>query len=110
MQDTLVNILGQEYKVLFKPAEEKDPKLKNADGYTEPYAKELIVSDFEVESDTVKNVEDYKRKVLRHEIVHAFLWESGLDCESWGRNEEIVDWIAFQLPKIYKACKEVNAL
>lgn len=39
-----------------------------------------------------------------------FLFESGLDSESWGRNEEIVDWIANQFPKMMKAFDEVNAL
>lgn len=54
---------------------------------------------------------------LRHEIVHAFLYESGLDASSmmnsnvgWAVNEEIVDWIALQGAKIYKAWSEVGAL
>ena len=56
------------------------------------------------------------QETLRHEIVHAFFNESGLKessngCESgWAKNEEMVDWIALQLPKIYKACESVNAL
>ena len=35
----------------------------------------------------------------------SFLFESGLDqnsnlCESWAINEEMVDWMAIQMPKI----------
>ena len=36
------------------------------------------------------------KKVIRHELVHAFLFESGLSVNSWADNEEIVDWIAIQ--------------
>ena len=46
-----------------------------------------------------------QKHVLRHELIHAFLFESGLDqnsnlCESWAINEEMVDWMAIQMPKI----------
>lgn len=46
-----------------------------------------------------------------NEIVHAFLLESGLDENSeWARNEELVDWIAIQGPKIWKAWQEADAV
>lgn len=57
------------------------------------------------------------KKTLRHEIVHAFLYESGLSgnsrisaVEGWARNEEMVDWIALQGPKIIQAWEESGAL
>lgn len=59
---------------------------------------------------------EYKKRLLSHEIVHAFLNESGLQhCSSvpmgaWARHEEMVDWIAIQFPKIMKAFQEVGAL
>ena len=48
---------------------------------------------------------------LKYEITHAFLAESGLrgNCD-WADNEEMVDWIAIQLPKMYKACVEAHAI
>ena len=46
------------------------------------------------------DLEHYKRKVIRHELLHAVLFESGLSCNSWGENEEIVDWFAIQFPKL----------
>ena len=52
----------------------------------------------------------YFKKVLCHELVHAFLFESGLGGESWANNEELVDWIAFQFPKMLEAMKNANAL
>lgn len=51
-------------------------------------------------------------KVLRHEIVHAFMFSSGLgenfEHRSIGHEETIVDWIAFMFPKMYKVFKELG--
>ena len=52
----------------------------------------------------------YKNSVKRHELIHAFLYESGLDACSWANNEEMVDWIAIQFPKLFKAFQEVGCL
>lgn len=53
---------------------------------------------------------------LRHEIIHAYLNESGLRWDankhngSWAKNEEMVDWFAIQSPKIFKTYKELGIL
>lgn len=42
-----------------------------------------------------------EKRVMRHEIIHAFFYESGLDVESsWGTDGTLVDWIALQFPKV----------
>jgi hypothetical protein len=52
----------------------------------------------------------YQNKILCHEIVHAFLYESGLQ-ESVDWDEELlVDWIACQGEKIFDAWKEACCL
>ena len=105
-----VSILGTGYSVKYRSARD-DTKLKEANGYTETYSKEIIIDDSEPEEQTLNDLEGFKRKVLRHEIVHAFLHESGLDAGSdWARNEEIVDWIALQFEKMQRAMQEVGAL
>jgi len=59
---------------------------------------------------------NYMKEVLRHEIIHAFLNESGLCCNSsrfpgpWSKNEEMVDWFAIQGPKISEAWKKCGCL
>ena len=63
----------------------------------------------------MQNMKEYRKKVLRHEIVHAFLYESGMWCNSgasdaWGTDETIVDWIAIQSPKIFKAFEEADCI
>ena len=53
--------------------------------------------------------------ILRHEIIHAFMYESGLWCNSygvssWAENEEMTDWFAIQSPKIFKVYKQLKIL
>lgn len=105
-----VNILGQPYEIIFRSKDEHDPKLFDANGYTEPWSHKLVVEDFTPDEKTVENPDAFKAKVLRHEITHAFLHESGLRACSWGDNEEIVDWIAHQGPKLYRAWEEAGAV
>ena len=55
------------------------------------------------------------RQVTRHEIIHAFLFESGLDISSgkadnWAVNEEMVDWFCIQIPKIQRCMQEAGVL
>lgn len=55
------------------------------------------------------------KKQLLHEIIHAFLSESGLSvnfehCSMFGHEETMVDLIAIQFPKIYDVYKEVGTI
>lgn len=109
-----VNILGTEYTVEFR---KDDPKLKeNADGYCDTSIKLIAVDDFVPDEMSKGNLEDYQKQVVRHEIIHAFMFESGLDVNSycfeggWAANEEMIDWFAIQSPKIFKAFKDVGCL
>ena len=96
---TKINILGTEYKVYIDTASD-NKLLEKCDGFILPEKKEIYI-----EKDCSKKHQD---QILKHELVHAYLYESGLDVESWGRNEEIVDWIALQLEKIIKTFKEAT--
>ena len=107
-----VNILGSEW-IVKEHFEFQDELLSDCDGYCDWATKEIVVS--KVNESTLGNPEAYSRKILRHEIVHAFLYESGLsECSSkvepWALNEEMVDWIARQGQRIYKAWEEADAL
>ena len=92
-----INVLGTKYRV-YVSTPEHDEKLKTSDGYIMPEVKEIILDR--------NNKSFHQQKVLTHEITHAFLYESGLDVESWGTNEEIVDWIAIQSSKMFKTTKD----
>lgn len=104
-----IKILGTEYKIKHVKADEA--KAEDADGYHEPYSKEIVLVDIPKSSETVENIEEYEKKVLRHEIVHAFLHESGLASNTdWARNEEVVDWIALQFPKLLDVFRETECI
>lgn len=111
-----INILGTKYRIVVA-TEDEDPKFKECDGYMDPTVKEIVVGKFEPDSDPmgVKDLESYTKQVMRHEIIHAFLYESGLwdnsgDVKTWAKSEEITDWIAIQAPKLFKAFKEAGAI
>ncbi|MBA4699222.1 MAG: hypothetical protein H2212_07270 [Ruminococcus sp.] len=114
-----VNILGTEYTVFTDDA--NDPELKGKDraGYCFYDAREIHIADPDTDDDWKNEPEKAKKncinRVLRHEIIHAFFMESGLaydtvDVEAWAVNEEMVDWIAIQFPKLQKAFEEVGCL
>ena len=103
-----VNILGTEYEVITQ-TEEENPKLKEANGLCEVYSHKIVIREIENTLDSYENLEAYKRKVLRHEVIHAFFSESGLRNNSdYAENEELVDWIAIQFPKIAKVFEELD--
>ena len=109
-----LNILGTDYELSIRLGKD-DPKLQEYnDGYTDFTTKEMVVEDTTPVRDDPGMKGDlalYEKQVMRHEIVHAFLFESGLDAGAkWAMNEEIIDWFAIQMPKIIKACKEADAL
>lgn len=108
-----VNILGTEYTITMCHDSE-DPRMVDADGFCDETTHEIFAETYNGESEnpnSKRNLLIQSQKVVRHEIVHAFLHESGLAENSfWAQNEELVDWIAIQGPKIYKAWQEVGAM
>lgn len=116
-----VNILGTPYEIIVKKYDEEGAfDRRSIAGFCDGYAKEIVVCDMHTykgwENEAEKTVAAAQKQTLRHEIVHAFFDESGLmDSSSmvecpWSKNEEMVDWIANQGMKIYKAWQEADAL
>ena len=108
-----VKILGTEYEIVMD-AEEKDyPILKDADGYADFTIKKIVVKKLIQDGESYEDLELWQRKTLRHEIIHAFLYESGLwqnSFKDWARNEEMTDWIALQFEKILGVFIELQCI
>ena len=103
------NILGEEYKISFDDSGYCDES--RLAGFCDYLKKEIKLNETEIKKCDAPNI--YQKEIERHEIIHAFLNESGLrysSIDGWAVNEEMVDWIALQLPKIFKAMKEVDAI
>jgi hypothetical protein len=112
-------ILGTTYTIRTVSAgEDADMERLSYGGYCDGTAKEIVLLNLatvpEWANDPKGIIERKEKETLRHEIIHAFLNESGLGWNSlpveraWAKNEEMVDWIAIQFPKILKAFKELG--
>lgn len=121
MENRKINILGTEYRIeIHKVSEDSFMEEKQVAGYCEEESKLIVVADMSEEKYFVgmdeKAQEAYRKKTLRHEIMHAFLNESGLSDDSnrfdgaWAKNEEMVDWFAIQSPKIFKVFEKLGIL
>ena len=98
----VVSVLGTPYTI-FVGTTIDFPDLSDCDGYCDTTIKRIVVSDMseaEGRPGAKADLNHYKRKVIRHELIHAILFESGLSNNSWAENEELVDWIAIQFPKL----------
>lgn len=84
-----INILGTDYFVIFVKEKDKFMIEEECIGYCDYANKTIVVLEDENEQHT-----------LRHEIIHAYMFESGIQFGTEFHNELCVDWMATQLPKI----------
>lgn len=116
-----ISILGTEYTVTVKKYDEDEAfSRQSIGGYCDSYTKQIVVCDISTyngwEHELPETIAAAQKETTRHEIVHAFLSESGLEDSSinldkaWSKNEEMVDWFALQGPKIYRAWQEAGAV
>ena len=115
-----VNILGTEYNVIFQTLEQNKAFI-DCDGYCDPSVKKLYIRQYTEEEFKDKdfgyeNAEIIRKRVVRHEVLHAFMYESGLWRNSfcadmpWAMSEEMIDFYAIQTPKIFKAFESLGVL
>ena len=116
-----INILGTDYLIKTeKISENKDLKNNGYTAYCNKITHEIIISDKTEEkyfsNYSPEEQELANKKDLRHEIIHAFLNESGLQSNTfsydggWSECEEMVDWISLQFSKIYAVYKELDLI
>lgn len=108
-----IDVLGTKYTVTITTVK-KDPFLNSCDGYCDKTTKKIVVK-AEDENSELGNYGVYLKKILRHEIIHAFLFESGLHenfkhADEFGHDETMIDWFAVQFPKLYAAFKAADCL
>ena len=89
-------------------------------GYCSANERLIVIADFDDKDNfhflSESEKDTYAKRTLRHEIIHAFLNESGLSDSasvpvcSWAKHEEMVDWIAIQSPKIFEIFQKLCIL
>jgi hypothetical protein len=98
-----IDILGTKYKFNVVKDEDFPRSAEGSDGgLTKYYDKEIIING----STKYESIEDYKR-IIRHEIIHAFFFESGLS--EYTNNEQLVDFLAYQIPKMVKIFEKAES-
>ena len=107
--DIKVNILGSEWTVR-SATEAEEPRLDGVNGFTDWTTRTICL-----EKNTIGNIgsiETYMKQVIRHEVVHAFMFESGLgdafEHKDYGQEETIVDWFAFQMGNIMNVVMDIQ--
>lgn len=99
-----ITILGEQWEIEERTIAE-DKGLMDCDGYCDKTVRLIVVGKKEDDCN-LADFEVYRRKVMRHEIIHAFLFESGLHenfTHNPGHDETMIDWIAVQYPKLKRA-------
>jgi len=108
MENKVINVLGQDYELLY--VEDNNEKLAkaNANGQTEAYSKKILVRQIKETGNTCEKLEDFTNKIVRHEMIHAFLFEAGQ--VEYFDDEKLVDTLAYLIPKMAKCMKEADVL
>ena len=105
MQDCKINILGTEYDLAIGC---KEP---DADGLSKVYSKKIFVRPSEEMLDASATPEEKllrQKEVIRHEIYHCALYEgTGMH---YVYDENLVDFLAVNAPKIFKIFYDLNIL
>lgn len=102
-----VNVLGTIWTIDVKKQDE-DKILQSVEGYADRTTRRIVICDASNDTD-YGDYDAFQRKVLRHEIIHAFMFESGLgECATYERQsadhpEMMVDWFAVQFDKLEEA-------
>jgi hypothetical protein len=115
MNETKISILGTTYIVRTGVKRGEDRNLDGLIGFCNHYTKTISIVSLDGSNMSAVAKQITIKDTIRHEIIHAFIHESGLwacasPSDSWADNEEMVDWIALQFPKMLKAMQEANAL
>lgn len=109
MDNGKISILGTKYDYEIT-TEKDDTALVGLGGYCDAYTKRIAIeSDYNDKNQhSIKDMGAFKDKVKRHEVIHAYFHESGL--ADYSENEQLVDWIAWQFPKMLETFKQINAI
>lgn len=109
-----LNILGSKWKLKVVPRH-LDPMFATVDGYTDRSTRTMYVADDGTNTmDDLKDWTAYQKVVKRHEIIHAYMFESGLAQDmyhpSYGHCEQDIDFFAIQFPKMLGVFEKAEAL
>lgn len=113
-EKTTISVLGTEYSVEFVPRDSDSYLAGLNNGYCDHTSKRLVISSLKTLKAEFDQPIEFLKKIVRHEVIHAFLYESGLqenfEHPKYGQEETIVDWMAVQFPKMLDIYKQLDCL
>jgi hypothetical protein len=115
MKKYKVDVLGSTYFVEIVPYTKYPVLFGKALGWCDFHAKKIVVLDMatvEIEDElNTQSPDKATNRIFRHELVHAFFYESGLDEQSdFARDEILVDFLAMQIPKMVRIFSKLDLL
>lgn len=112
--DKVINVLGTQYGIYLDVPDSEDKLLLSCEGYCDKTTKRIVVR--RGDDCNLGDAAEYHKYVVRHELIHAFLFESGIggdtiwDIEGQEHPEHMVEWVGMQFPKLIKAFQEAGVL
>lgn len=111
MEKFKLDILGQEWCVCMCDKQE-EARLIDCMGFVDWTSRRIVLASIP-EDTNLDNPIMMMCKALRHEIVHAFMFSSGLGDDwthpAFGHDETTVDWIAYHLDRMALTCCEAES-
>lgn len=106
-----INILGTDYSIKLIKDKDESMKASRSDGYVDTSVKDVVVQDSRhLKGGSYQDDQTvYFKHLMRHELIHAFVYESGNKGADWNM-EEMVDWLAMQFPKMLEAFQKADVL
>jgi len=99
-----IDILGTRYDFIITPKSQYIPPddlgVVDSGAFCDPFNKKIAI----IEEDNKLD----QQRLMRHEITHAFFFESGF-LKHYD-DEDITDWFAVQFPKLIKVFEEIGAI
>ena len=107
-----IDILGTEYTIKHAEKEAvKDFKDEIADAFCDCTSREIVIRNIKDDED-IGNKQNYINRLLRHEVIHAYMFECGLGAEiphpQTGHDEAMIDWFARMAPRIMQTFIELD--
>ena len=116
-----VDVLGTKYTIIrVNSGQDAYMEEMHFGGYCDSRKKQIVILNLNTvpswSDEPEEIIKGQENETLRHELIHAFLDESGLQWntfpaeKAWAKNEEMVDWFAIQFPKLIKVFTDAGCL
>ena len=111
---TKISVMGSEFEIIYT-TEEEDPTIKGKSGVCYSLLQKIKIDQYIYLDDADGSVAEAEKAskllsllaILRHEIIHAFFFQSGLDTQcSFAVDEMLIDWLSLKMPEIVDVMNE----